>query len=257
MSPAGRPLGRPGRSGPPRVAGRRGRAPERTPETGTDQLDPGAQPDLAGPSDLDAGPAPALDAGPAPALDDISAETGPVGPPPATSARSRILPSGSRGRRFAAGLVAVLVAADIAFGVWSAVLGLRHAHQDAVSAASRQALTAATHAAGPVTSYDYQHFPADVATASRYLTKSFAGQYQQLATKDTAPTAAKYHVVVKGTVAAAAVEQASTSQVSVMVFLDQSSTSTLHSGPRVDQSRLLMRMQNVAGKWLVSGVQAL
>jgi hypothetical protein len=45
--------------------------------------------------------------------------------------------------------------------------------------------------------------------------------------------------------------------VTVLLFVDQTTTSNRLNGPKVDQNRVQLVMQKVGSHWLVSGLKAL
>jgi Mce-associated membrane protein len=71
------------------------------------------------------------------------------------------------------------------------------------------------------------------------------------------PGASQYHVVVKAEVAAASVVTATADQVVVLLFVNQTTTSTRLDGPRVDLNRVRLTLVKVDGDWLVKNVVAL
>jgi Mce-associated membrane protein len=80
-----------------------------------------------------------------------------------------------------------------------------------------------------------------------------------------APTAKKYHGVVKATVAtptdggppAVSVVSAAPDRAVVLLFVNQVTESTRLSGPRLDLNRVRMTLTRTSRGWKVSGVDAL
>ncbi|MFF3325330.1 hypothetical protein [Streptomyces sp. NPDC002889] len=183
---------------------------------------------------------------------------GPVlqaGEPVAGAARAR------RRGRFCVAL-AVLVTAMLAA---AAVLGWKYVDGRRTDAARVQALAAAQQAAPSVLSYDYRRLERDFAAARGHLTGSFRDEYGRTTKAVVAPTAAKYHGVVKATVVkppaggapAASVVSASADKAVVLLFVNQVTTSTQVTGPRVDLNRVRMTMTRTSDGWKVSAVDAL
>ena len=146
----------------------------------------------------------------------------------------------------------------------TAVLGWRYREGTQTEQARAQALAAAQQAAPVVLSYDYHHLNRDFTTARTHLTGRFATEYGKTTTTVVAPTATKYHGVVKATVAApaggtpaASVVSATPDQAVILLFVNQVTTSTQTSGPRVDLNRVRMTMTRTSAGWKVSGVDAL
>ncbi|MGI5403731.1 hypothetical protein ACQEVG_30625 [Streptomyces sp. CA-135486] len=155
-------------------------------------------------------------------------------------------------------LVAVLLAAV-------AVLGSTYGDGRRADGARTQALAAATQAAPIVLSYDYRRLNQDFAAARDHLTGTFRDEYRRTTTTVVAPTAAKYHGVVKATVVkppgggapAASVVSASPDKAVVLLFVNQVTTSTQVTGPRVDLNRVRMTLTRTDAGWKVSAVDAL
>jgi Mce-associated membrane protein len=170
---------------------------------------------------------------------------------PPRLARLRGRPSGSQA--WLAGLLALAVAVLAAFG-----LVAYRVHSDSrVEAARSQAMAAAQRDAVTILSYDYRHLDADFAAARKVLTGSFASDYRATTSKVVRPGAEQYHAVVKAEVAAGSVVSASADQVVVLLFVNQTTTSTRLDGPRVDLNRVRLTLVPVDGRWLVKNVEAL
>ncbi|MEV6318433.1 hypothetical protein [Streptomyces sp. NPDC051776] len=169
-----------------------------------------------------------------------------------------------RNRRYAllsAGLALFAVAALVA----TAVLGWEYRDAGRAETARKEALAAARKAAPEILSYDYRHLDRDFAAAKRHLTGPFREKYAKTTTSVVAPTAKRYHGVVKATVAtpssgdapAASVVSGSADKVVVLLFMNQVTNSTQVSGPRLDLNRVRMTLQRTSGGWKVSAVDAL
>jgi Mce-associated membrane protein len=152
-----------------------------------------------------------------------------------------------------AGLLAIALTALAAFGL----VAYRVRAADQVETARDQASAAAQHDAVAILSYDYRHLDRDFAAARKALTGSFAGDYRATTTKLVRPGATQYHVVVKAEVAAESVVSATADKVVVLLFVNQTTTSTRLDGPRVDLNRVRLTLVKVDGSWLVNNVVAL
>ncbi|MEU6084196.1 hypothetical protein [Streptomyces sp. NPDC047108] len=159
------------------------------------------------------------------------------------------------------GLALFAVAALIA----TAVLGWEYRDAGRTDSARTEALAAARKAAPEILSYDYRHLERDFAAAKSHLTGPFREKYGKTTKSVVAPTAKRYHGVVKATVAtpssgdapAASVVSASPDKVVVLLFMNQVTNSTQVSGPRLDLNRVRMTLQQADGGWKVSAVDAL
>ncbi|MFH9002372.1 hypothetical protein ACH4E5_03880 [Streptomyces afghaniensis] len=159
-------------------------------------------------------------------------------------------------------LLAVLLVVGL---VALAALGWQYRDGRLSETARSEALAAARKAAPVVLSYDYRHLDKDFSRARAHLTGDFRDEYGKTTKTVVAPTAAKYHGVVKATVAApgsgaapaASVVSASPDKVVVLLFVNQVTESTQVSGARVDQNRVRMTMDRTGDGWKVSAVDAL
>ncbi|MGY5118518.1 hypothetical protein ACWC2H_22055 [Streptomyces sp. 900105755] len=155
----------------------------------------------------------------------------------------------------------VLVAALLA----AAVLGWQYRQGRQAEQARGEALAAARQAAPVVLSYDYRHLDRDFSRARALLTGHFRDQYGKTTKAVVAPTATKYHGVVKATVAtpadggapAVSVVSATPDRAVVLLFVNQVTSSTQVPAPRLDLNRVRMTLTRTSDGWKVSGVDAL
>ena len=153
-----------------------------------------------------------------------------------------------------ANVLAVLLLAGVAA---AGVLFVRVQDANAASAARREAVAAARSHAQAILSYDYRTLDADFARAGKALTGTFKKDYARTTSTVVRSSAGQYHVVVKADVTAASVVQASAHRAVVLLYVDQTTTSTRLEGPKVDLNRVRMTLVEQNGKWLVSAVDAL
>ncbi|MFF6912518.1 hypothetical protein [Streptomyces sp. NPDC012466] len=160
-------------------------------------------------------------------------------------------------------LLAVLLVLGL---VALAALGWQYRDGRLTETARAEALAAARKAAPIVLSYDYRRLDKDFSRARAHLTGDFRDEYGTTTKTVVAPTAQKYHGVVKATVAApgssggtpaASVVSASPDKVVVLLFVNQVTESTQVSGARVDQNRVRMTMDRTGDGWKVSALDAL
>jgi Mce-associated membrane protein len=153
-----------------------------------------------------------------------------------------------------AALLAVLLVAGLAA---AAVLFYRVREADAATAARREAVAAARSDAQAILSYDHRTLSADFAKAGKVLTGKFKKDYARTTSTVVRPSAEQYKVVVKAEVTAASVVRSSAHQAVVLLYVDQTTTSTRLEGPKVDLNRVRMTLVEKDGKWLVSALDAL
>jgi Mce-associated membrane protein len=226
------------------IAGQRARAHLTAPGTGTTVLEPRAteQPEPPETGQL------ATPATEQPLARETAKREQPEHPP-----RVEQDPRGRSGMRLLAGLLALTLSALTAFGL----VAYRVRSDQRVETARDQAMAAAHDHAQTILSYDYRHLGADFAAARATLTGAFARDYKVTTTTLVRPGAEQYHVVVKAEVAAQSVVSATADQVVVLLFVNQTTTSTRLDGPKVDLNRVRLTLVNSGGSWLVSKVVAL
>ncbi|MFF2205590.1 hypothetical protein [Streptomyces sp. NPDC058145] len=236
------------RAGRPARPERAGRREERTP-SGSDLL---VQPPADGSEE--------------PSEPETTEKTGSPEPPESPESFEGKPEDGAPSRRagwgvFPAVLGVVLVAALAA----AAVLGWQYRQGRQAEQARGEALAAARTAAPIVLSYDYRHLDRDFSRARALLTGHFRDQYGKTTQAVVAPTATKYHGVVKATVAtpidggapAVSVVSAAPDRAVVLLFVNQVTRSTQVPKPRLDLNRVRMTLTRTSDGWKVSGVDAL
>jgi len=176
----------------------------------------------------------------------VAPETGVV-EPTATGSRPRwLVPA-------LAGLAVLLIAAVLAAGVTAsrarAAAGAEQARVDALAAARSHAQA--------ILSYDHRTLDADFARAQQVITGQFKSEYETTTTAVVRPTATEYKAVVKAEVTSAAVVRATSARAVVLLFVDQTTTSTRLDKAKRDSSRVRMTLVKEGGRWLVSEVDAL
>ncbi len=144
----------------------------------------------------------------------------------------------------AAALVAVLV---VGYLSWQ--------HQRDVNTARAQAVKAAKSFAVDFGSYDYQHLDTEFSAVAARMTSDFAKSYTDTSTK-LKPTLVQYKTKVTATIQGSGVTSVSTGKATVVVFLDQTVTTSQSATPRVDRNRLQIQLVHKNGKWLVAKLLA-
>ena len=152
------------------------------------------------------------------------------------------------------GLVVVLAALTGFLG-WEAQ---RTAGAAPVVKTRDDAVASAREAARLVFSYDYRHLAKDFAAGKAVTTGDFSKEYDRTTAKLSDDFAPRYKAVVSADVSASSVVRESGDQVVCLVFVNQVSTSSLITTPKVTQSRLEMTMQKGKdGRWRVAKIDAL
>jgi Mce-associated membrane protein len=159
----------------------------------------------------------------------------------------------------------VIVGLAVALALVAVDLGRRDNQLDQARADSRalsqlqslreSALSSAKKYAVDFGSYDYSNLDHDFQLVSSHLTKSFAAKYAQIS-QQLKSVIVKYEGKSAATVQGAGVTSVTGKQAVVVLFLDQTVTTTQSSKPRVDRNRLTMTLQRqVGGGWLISDLE--
>ena len=229
-----------------RVAGERART--RRPQT-----EPAVegQPDEQSDEQSSRGPAPAVPTVPAPA----PAE--PTAAEPTADDDTTTEPERSRTRGWPFLVAAVLAALLVAGLATAAVLYYRVQESEDAASARREAVAAARSHAQSILSYDHRSLDANFARAEKVLTGTFKRDYARTTSTVVRPSAEQYKVVVKAEVTATSVIRATATRAVVLLYVDQTTTSTRLEGPKVDLNRVRMTLVEDDGQWLVSELDAL
>lgn len=167
--------------------------------------------------------------------------------PAAGSAAPAAGTAAHRVRRALAALLAVAVCAGAGF------LGWRMYSDAAIDRAASEALETARTYAVTLTSIEAGGIDQNFSDVLSGATGEFRDMYsrsssalkQMLVDNDATST---------GTVVDAAVRSATADQAVVLLFVDQAITNAASPEPRVDRSRVVMTLDRVDGRWLVSKV---
>jgi len=126
---------------------------------------------------------------------------------------------------------------------------------DRASAQTTAAMTTANSSLATLLSYTPQNVSQDLASETELLTGQFKTDYTQLVTTVVAPSAIRGGVTTQAVVVGSGVVTASADTVTLIEFVDVSTTSKNLPESRVSGSRLRVTMQNVDGHWLISNLQ--
>ncbi len=127
--------------------------------------------------------------------------------------------------------------------------------QDAVAEATRSAPAAAERASAAILSYGYQSLDADEKAAERYMTSAYKKKYADTFDRLVRPNASKVKAKVEAEVKASGVAHADADRVNVLLYVNQTTTSTANSGePQVALNRVQLSMVEVDGTWLVDDI---
>ena len=123
--------------------------------------------------------------------------------------------------------------------------------------AGDSALAAAKASAATILSYDYRHLDADFGQAAALTTGSFRTDYQATTAKAVKQLATQTQAVVVAKVVAGGVVSSTSDRATVLLFVNQTTTSNRLSAAKTDLNRVQMTMTRSGSRWLVSGLKAL
>ena len=148
------------------------------------------------------------------------------------------------------GALVVVLAATVLWEI------LQTMNANAATTAGQNAENQARSAAQTILSYDYRTLNSNMTKAEALTTGTFRQQYEADAPR-LLGLAKQAQGVVTANVWQAGIVSASPSQVTVLLFVDQTTTQSSNQTPQLSQNRVKMVMQKVGGTWLVSQLQAL
>lgn len=149
---------------------------------------------------------------------------------------------------------AILGLLIIGLGAATGVAGVRVHSNNAVADAKRSALAAANENVPKVLSYKFDTAATELEAASQLLTGAFADDYIELTKQTIIPAAQQAATVTNATVVASAVVDGSEDSVTVLLFLNQSTTSKDYPDPKLDSSRVRVELESVGDRWLISSL---
>jgi Mce-associated membrane protein len=137
------------------------------------------------------------------------------------------------------------------------VLGIKAWQGQQAEDARDQAAAAGRKAAETALSYDYRDLDKSFAAARATMTPEFAGKFDETA-KVAGELATKTKATVKADVREVAVRDGDADRVTLIIFVNQTTTSTITQGkPRVDLNRTRFTMVRKGDQWLVQEIAGL
>lgn len=153
-----------------------------------------------------------------------------------------------------------LVAAALLFGaaVLSAGVYLYkyRADQQTNSAAAHTAIQAASDGMVALLSYSSESLDRDFSAAKARLTGDFLSYYNQFTEQFVAPAAKQKGLKTKAAVVQSALSELHPDRAVVLLFINQSATSTDRPEPALTSGSVLVTLSKVNGSWLISKLDA-
>ncbi|MEV0853401.1 MULTISPECIES: hypothetical protein [Nocardia] len=150
--------------------------------------------------------------------------------------------------------VAVVFALTVAAAVSVAVLAVRMNNVHSVETSSLAAMDSAKKRIPLVLSYDFNTIDTEFRKRADNLTGTFKNDFAELGNAVIIPAAHKDSITTEAAVAEAAVVKADENEVTVLMFLNQTTKSATMPGPRLDGSRVRVTMTESGDQWLISDI---
>jgi Mce-associated membrane protein len=148
-------------------------------------------------------------------------------------------------------VLVMLAVASVALATWMYVLQYR-SDQQIDPAAEKAVLTAAAEGSVALLSYSPDSIDRDLATANSHLTGEFLTYYRQFTDEIVRPAAKQKSIKSSATIARAAISEMHTDSAVVLLFVNQTSTSSDRPEPSLLASSVLVTLTNVDGNWLIA-----
>ena len=166
----------------------------------------------------------------------------------ATAAKRRSL------GRVGALALAVLLLASAGVTAWLYFTSFKPDQQTG-PAARDSALTAAKDGTVAVLSYTPDSLDKDLDTAKSHLTGDFLKYYSEFTDQVVRPAVKTKQVATTANVVRAAVSEMNPDQAKVLVFVNQTTTSSDRTEPSMSASSVVVTMNKIDGKWLISAFE--
>jgi len=178
----------------------------------------------------------------------------PAGEEPAVPAETLAAEAGARLRWAMIGAItlAVLLLASAALAVTLYFTSYRPA-QLTDAAAQATVLDVAKSGAVAILSYSPETLESDLSDAKSRLTGDFLDYYIDFTDEAVRPAVQTKQVSTTANVARGAVTEMHANTAKVLLFINQATTSETLTTPSVAQSSILVTLDRVNGKWLISG----
>lgn len=149
-------------------------------------------------------------------------------------------------------VLTTFVAIGLVALVAGGVLGGMAWRQQSVSSARQDALSAGNKAAVELLSYDYRTVAQSVDARMNQLTGDFREHYRSMVQDQISPVALEKQIGTTASVVASSVVDGDADRVTLLLFINQSSTAPSLKEPLVTGSRINMTLENSDGNWLIS-----
>ncbi|WP_051174931.1 hypothetical protein [Nocardia exalbida] len=134
------------------------------------------------------------------------------------------------------------------------VLGRSVTQHNATTAAAQSAQEAARSRISTVLSYNFNTIDTELPRVTDDLTGKFRSDFAEISSKVIIPIAHRDSIITTAKVVESSIVTADVDKVTVLLFLNQETSSAKYQGPRLDGSRIRVEMTKVDGQWLISDI---
>ncbi|MEV4241462.1 MULTISPECIES: hypothetical protein [unclassified Nocardia] len=134
------------------------------------------------------------------------------------------------------------------------VFGRSVSQHKATTAAAQSAQESARSKISTVLSYNFNTIDTEFPRGTDNLTGKFRSDFAELSSKVIIPIAHRDSIITTAKVVESSIVTAAADKVTVLLFLNQETSSTKYQGPRLDGSRIRVGMTKVDGQWLISDI---
>ena len=134
------------------------------------------------------------------------------------------------------------------------VFGRSVSQHKATTAAALSAQESARSKISTVLSCNFNTVDTEFPRVTDNLTGKFRSDFAELSSKVIIPIAHRDSITTTAKVVESSIVTAAADKVTVLLILNQETSSTKYQGPRLDGSRIRVGMTKVDGQWLISGI---
>lgn len=150
--------------------------------------------------------------------------------------------------------VLILSAVCVVLFVATAVLAFFYVVQQQANSARNDATSAATTDVPELLSYTFSSFSTDLSKAEAVTTPKFRATYSKLMTGQIEGPAKQNQVVTSAAVSNSSVISASSSKVTLLMFLSQQTKTKAKQESVLNDNAVRVTMRKTGGKWLVDDI---
>jgi Mce-associated membrane protein len=139
-----------------------------------------------------------------------------------------------------------------------AALGIQQSHRgqrtgsERSFVAAQQVMEAASSATVKVLTYSHDSVEKDVSDAMEVTTGEFRDEYSRFTSAQLIPRAREKQVSVEATTLGTGIQSLTSSRATVLIFINQTTTSAANPAPQQSSASAVVGMDNVNGTWKIA-----